>query len=192
VPSERHTHHVLYHCDLLASSEHVSLLTVGDDRMALEGRCVLPLGDVPCDIEYRMGVDLTIETVHLEATIHANGHRREVVIDADHGAWSIDGTADEKLAGCSYLDLGWTPVTNTVAIRNLGLDVGESADITAAWFRFPELRLETDVQTYTREEEGIWRYQAGEFDFLLEVDAETGIVTKYGEDLWESVAGTRT
>lgn len=190
--SERHTHHVLWHCDLLASAEHVSLLTVGDDRMAVEGRCVMPLGDVPCDIGYRMGIDLGIETAHLEATIHANGHKREVVVDVDHGAWSVDGTADEKLAGCTHLDLGWTPITNTVAIRSFDLEVGEATTITSARFRFPELRFEPEEQTYTRESEDTWRYQAGPFEYLLTVDAETGIVTKYGDDLWESVAGTRS
>jgi uncharacterized protein len=190
--SERHTHHVLWHCDLLASAEHVSLLTVGDDRMAVEGRCVMPLGDVPCDIGYRMGIDLGIETIHLEATIHANGHKRELVVDADHGAWSIDGKADEKLAECTHIDLGWTPITNTVAIRSFDLEVGESATITSARFRFPELRFEAEDQTYTREAEDTWRYEGGPFEYLLTVDAETGIVTKYGDDLWESVAGTRT
>lgn len=194
MPSERHTHHVLYHCDLLASAEHVSLLTVGDDRLAIEGRCVMPLGDVPCDIGYRMGIDLAIETIHLEATIHANGHRREVAIDADHGAWSLDGKPDEKLAGCSHVDLGWTPITNTVAMRAIGLDlpVGESATITSARFRFPELRFDPEQQTYTRESEATWRYQGGPFEYLLTVEPETGIVTEYGDDLWKSVAGTRS
>ena len=95
-----------------------------------------------------------------------------------------------KLAGCTDLDLGWTPVTNGVAIRGLGLEVGESAEIRAAWFRFPELRFDPDLQRYTRESETTWRYQAGEYEFLLEADPVTGIVTRYGEDLWQSVVAT--
>ena len=188
--SERQQHHVLWHSAVVASTEHASILTVGDDRTAVESRIVLPLGDVPCDIEYRMGVDTTTDTVHLEATIHANGHRREVVIDAKAGVWTIDGSIDEKLAGCTDLDLGWTPVTNGIAIRALGLEVGETAELNAAWFRFPELRLEPDGQRYTRETADRWRYQASGFDFLLQADPVTGIVTRYGEDLWQSVVAT--
>ena len=190
--SDRHQHHVLWHCGLLASSEHASILTVGDDRTAVEGRVVLPLGDVPCDITYRLGVDAGIETIHMEATVHAAGHRRQVVVDAVERVWTVDGEVDEALEGCTDIDLGWSPITNTIPMRRLGLDVGESAEITAAWFRFPELELEPNRQRYTRKAENLWRYQAGDFDFELVVDPESGLITKYGDDLWEAVAGKRT
>ena len=36
------------------------------------------------------------------------------------------------LDGCPDVDFGWTPATNTVPIRRLGLEVGETASITAA------------------------------------------------------------
>jgi len=59
--------------------------------------------------------------------------------------------------------------------------------VTTAWFRFPELRLETLQQIYTRLAERTYRYEAtvdGEpFAALLETDV-SGIVLHY-QGLWE-------
>jgi hypothetical protein len=93
-----------------------------------------------------------------------------------------------KLAGALDVDLGFTPATNTLPIRRLALAVGESAPVRSAWLRFPELRLEPLEQTYTREAEQRFRYQAlvdGElFTARLDTDA-FGRVLRY-EGLWEA------
>lgn len=53
------------------------------------------------------------------------------------------------IQGCVDIDLGWTPSTNTLPIRRLQLGVGTSSGpITAAWVRFPELKLEPLPQEY--------------------------------------------
>lgn len=106
------------------------------------------------------------------------------------GGWTQDGIALPELAGALDVDLGFTPATNTLPIRRLGLAVGESAAVRSAWLRFPELRLEPLEQTYTREAERTFRYRAlvdGEpFVARLDVDA-FGRVTRY-EGLWEMEA----
>jgi hypothetical protein len=104
------------------------------------------------------------------------------------GRWARDGSAVPELNGAADVDLGFTPATNTLPIRRLGLGVGESAPVRSAWLRFPELRLEPLDQTYTRESERSFRYRAivdGEpFVALLETDA-FGRVLRY-EGLWEA------
>ena len=88
------------------------------------------------------------------------------------------------------MDLGFTPATNTLPLRRLGLAVGESAAVRSAWLRFPELRHEPLEQTYTREAARTFRYRAivdGEpFVARLDIDA-FGRVTRY-EGLWEMEA----
>ncbi len=94
--------------------------------------------------------------------------------------------ARDDLAGCIDVDLGITPSTNTLPIRRLNLQVGESADVTAAWVRFPELTVEPLAQRYTRLDERRYRYESTTgFSAELEVD-ELGLVVRYG-DIWERV-----
>ena len=54
------------------------------------------------------------------------------------GAWTVDGAATRELRGCTDVDLGCSPSTNTLPIRRLRLGIGASQTIQAAWIRFPE------------------------------------------------------
>ena len=121
----------------------------------------------------------------------ANGSPVRFSLAADGaGGWTGDGIALPELAGALDVDLGFTPVTNTLPIRRLGLAVGESAAVRSAWLRFPELRLEPLEQTYTREAERTFRYRAvvdGE-PFVARLDIDPfGRVMRY-EGLWEMEA----
>ena len=92
------------------------------------------------------------------------------------------------VAGCLDVDLAFTPATNILPLRRLGLAVGESREMTAAWVRFPDLSVEPLAQRYTRLDERRVRYESrgGSFTADLEVD-ELGLVVRY-PPLWERVA----
>jgi hypothetical protein len=94
-----------------------------------------------------------------------------------------------EVAGCLDVDLAFTPATNLLPLRRLGLAVGEGRDATAAWVRFPELDIQPLPQRYTRLAERLVRYESrgGAFTADLEVD-ELGLVMRY-PPLWELVAG---
>jgi hypothetical protein len=90
--------------------------------------------------------------------------------------------------GLFDVDFEISPVTNSLSIRRLNLKVGESAQSTAVWVRFPGLRLERLRQRYTRIDDTRYRYEAPELGFTsqLEVD-KAGLIVKYG-DLWMRIA----
>jgi hypothetical protein len=73
-----------------------------------------------------------------------------------------------------------TPFTNTLAIRRLGLKVGQAAEIKVAYVLVPELRLRAAPQRYTRLAERRWRFDGLDLDFTadLTVDAD-GFVVEY-------------
>jgi hypothetical protein len=104
------------------------------------------------------------------------------------GHWTLNGAPLPLVEGALDIDLGFTPATNLLPIRRLGLAVGECADVRTAWVRFPELRVEALEQSYAREAERIFRYDAlvdGErFQARLDTD-EFGRVLLY-EGLWEA------
>lgn len=179
-------HHILWHCSLLSSSEH-ALLAESEDGYRLQGVAVLPLGELPCHIDYAVAVDRRWRPSQARATITTPSGTREIVLRSHRGdGWEVDGELMSYLDGCPDVDFGWTPATNTVPIRRLGLDVGETASITAAWVRFPELDVVASEQRYRRLAIDRWQYTSGEYDYELVIDPDTGLVLSYGDDLWRA------
>ncbi|MFT4039241.1 MAG: putative glycolipid-binding domain-containing protein [Thermomicrobiales bacterium] len=85
-----------------------------------------------------------------------------------------------RIQGLIDIDIQATPATNTLPIRRLNLAVGESAEVTAAWFRLPEFQLEPLRQRYTRVSEDTYHYEAPDHEFTatLTVD-DLGLVVDY-------------
>ena len=104
------------------------------------------------------------------------------------GHWTLNGNPLPQVGGALDIDLGFTPATNLLPIRRLALAVGERATVRTAWVRFPELRVEVLEQSYERESDRIFRYEAwvdgGRFQARLDTD-EFGRVLLY-EGLWEA------
>ncbi len=185
---DRIEHHILWHCLLLSSSEHAFLLE-NDDGYQLQGVAALPLGELPCHIDYAVAVDRQWRPSQARATIATPSGARQIVLRSRHGdGWDVDGEPASHLDGCQDVDLGWTPATNTVPIRRLGLEVGQTVSITAAWVRFPELDVVASEQRYRRLAIDRWQYTSGEYDYQLVTDPATGLVLSYGDDLWRAAA----
>jgi len=100
--------------------------------------------------------------------------------DAATSTWTLNGEPQPQVKGCIDVDLGFSPITNTLPIRRLDLPVREGADVRAAWLRFPEMRLEPLDQRYARVDVHCYRYESdrGRFSASLKVD-EKGIVVQY-------------
>jgi len=185
---DRLEHYVVWHCAALESSEYASLIP-HQDGYELRGTAVFPLEGVPCLIEYEVAVDLGWSAVSADARVSTpEGVGRIRLTSEGSGRWTLGGQAAPHLAGCTDLDLGWTPATNTVPIRRLDPEIGESVAIIAAWIRVPELDVVANDQRYTRLAADRWRYRSGDYDFELLTDVSSGLVLEYGEDLWRAAA----
>lgn len=177
--------HVLWHCAELASSEHARVQLRGPS-MSAEGVAALALGDEPCDLSYRVDVGPLATSAVVDVRTPAGSRRLE--LSGRDGQWTVDGQPAPHLAGCTEVDLGWTPATNTTAIRRLDLDVGGEGTVRVAWLRFPELVVEAADQRYGRVAEDRWRFGSEGFAAELVIDPITGVVRAYGDDLWRAVA----
>ena len=81
------------------------------------------------------------------------------------------------MPGSLDVDLGMTPSTNTSVIRRLGLAVDRSAELTAAWVRFPGLTVEPLRQRYTRVATHGYLYESlreGGVVFQARIDVDLG------------------
>lgn len=172
---------VLWTSAELGSAEHVVIDRHADGAL-LSGITVVAFDHQPAHIRFSVSVDADWRTQSVDVEVVGQG-RAAIQMRVDEAGWTVNGVRRTDLAGCVDVDLGWTPATNTLPIRRLGLEVGESVEITAAWLRFPELVVVASQQRYVREGESTWRYVSGEHDFVLETN-DHSVVTTYGEGLW--------
>jgi hypothetical protein len=103
-------------------------------------------------------------------------------------SWLVDGAPDLRLDGCAEPDLGITPSTNALALRRLDLAIGQAADITCAWVKFPAFAIEPALQRYERLGEREYRYTnvGSGFTATLTVD-ELALPVSY-QGIWARIA----
>ena len=166
--------------DANAAEEHCTL-TLRDSGLSLVGTVLGAEDGVPVRIEYRVLTDPRGFTTAVHVRDLRGFEVRTLALAREaKGAWTVDGAAARALKGCSDVDLGCSPSTNTLPIRRLRLGVGASKTIQAAWVRFPDLTVHKAPQTYTRLDESTYRYESATFEAELVVDDQS-VVTEYAE-----------
>lgn len=171
----------------LPSLEHFRLRDDGDS-FRLEGRVLLAVDGEPAEATYEVVCSRSWLTREAHVRVQrALGMRTVELRREEGGRWWVDDERRADLDGIADVDLGFTPSTNTLPVCRLELEVGSSADLRAAWVRFPELTVEVLEQRYARTAPTAYRYESrgGRFTADLTVD-EHGVVVSYG-DLWERV-----
>lgn len=166
--------------DEVATHEHCTL-TLRGGGLSLVGTILGAEDGLPVRIEYRVLADGTGLTTAAHVRDLRGFDTRTIALERDaKGNWMVDGQPMRALKGCTDIDLGCSPSTNTLPIRRLRLVVGASRTIQAAWVRFPELAVVKAAQTYTRLDEFTYRYASGAFEAELTVD-DDGLVASYSE-----------
>jgi uncharacterized protein len=104
----------------------------------------------------------------------------------DNGIWTMNDEPVAAVAGCIDVDLNFSPSTNLLPIRRLNLNIGDEAEVRAAWLRFPSLALEPLVQTYTRLDTNRYRYSSAGGSFVAEIEVDAlGFPIEYA-GLWRA------
>lgn len=106
-----------------------------------------------------------------------------VELESDGAGNWVDGSANPllQLAGAIDIDISVTPFTNTLPIRRLRLQAGQSADILAVYVQLPGLSVATDRQRYTCiEPKRLYRYESLDSDFTRDIEIDDhGLVVTY-------------
>lgn len=148
--------------------------------------------DQPCRLEYVIVCDASWNTMlaRVSGWVGKETVNIELAIDSERN-WRLNGVERPAVAGCTDLDLNFSPCTNLLPVRRLNLSIGQEAPVKAAWLRFPSFELEPLAQVYRRVGESTYRYESGGGSFVaeLEVDA-VGFVTNY-PGFWLAEATTQ-
>lgn len=181
--------------------------TIFDTRNGMSARGVMvaagPL--LPHICRYRLVTDEHWATALLEVETEGAGWWRQVRLEHAAGRWRVTAveqghldraigatgrSAAAPIPGCETpeqltdaldVDLGYSPLFNTLPIRRLGLGSatpGTAHRILVAWVDVPTLVVTAAEQTYTAVDGGNAHFASGTFQTDLQLDAD-GFVTKY-------------
>ena len=157
-----------------------------DSEWRLKGTAVFLYEGRTCRLSYLISCNAMWQT--RSAVISGSVGEEDLNLDLSvdqHRRWQVNGVAKSVVDGCVDLDLNFSPSTNLLPIRRLNLEVGQHAEVKAAWLRFPSFELEPLSQVYERLGEFKYRYSSRGADFVAELTVnKVGFVTNYPQ-LWE-------
>jgi hypothetical protein len=157
----------------------------------LEGTAVFSYEHRPCRLAYHVICDAAWHT--LSARVEGRVGQDEVALmlvpDRDQ-RWWLNEDEVQAVRGCTDIDLNFSPSTNIIPIKRLHLAVGETAEVKAAWLKFPSFKLEPLQQRYSRLEEMLYRYESGSGQFRADLRTnQDGFVIDY-PDIWTAEAAS--
>ncbi len=183
-----------------AGAEHAICVERGGLRARGTALAATP---VPYACRYEVLTDDSWATTRCEVTVEGAGFLRSVRLERAAGRWRVTATeqgnldaallaaghprADQPgceepgtLAAALDIDLGGSPLANTLPIRRLGLldRPGERHTIEVAWILVPSLEVIASTQTYRANGDGTVRFTSGTFAADITVD-ERGYVRHY-------------
>ncbi len=183
-----------------AGAEHVTCVERNGLRARGTALCAEP---VPYTCRYEIVTDAAWASTRCEVTDDGAGFTRSVRLEHAAGRWRVTanelgnldaallaaGSARTEQPGCEEpgrlgdaldVDLGGSPLTNTLPIRRLGMldRPGAKHTLEVAWILVPSLEVVPATQTYELIAPGTVRFSSGSFAADMTVD-ERGYVLHY-------------
>jgi len=153
-------------------------------RWILDGTVIGSFDGEPFDVRYAVLCQQVWSTSQVEVSAMIGTRVLGLELVRDKRRWFIDATESPEQHESFDVDLGFSPATNSLPIRRLDLDVGDSSEIRTAWVRFPEMTVEPFPQRYTRLAEHRFLYESLTSDFKAELTVDDlGLVTDY-QGIW--------
>jgi hypothetical protein len=160
-----------------------------EGEVVADGTIIMVEDNLPLRITYaiRCAPNWAVRQVSIQVEGYAAPRRRLTADGLGHWA-KTPGRPQPALDGCIDVDIAATPFTNTLPIRRLALQPGESAEIKVAYITIPELAYYTAMQRYTcleaRPEGRRYRYESLSSGFTAEITVDAaGLVVDYA-DIW--------
>jgi hypothetical protein len=164
--------------------EHLRLVT-SDGGVVANGLVIGLEAGRPFRISYEIRCDERWRVREVRAAA-PDSERPVLELLADgEGHWQRRGGEPmPELEGCIDIDISATPFTNTLPIRRLGLEPGESEELTVTYIRVPELLVGPERQRYgcleAQTDGGLYRFEALPSGFTAELPVDTeGLVIDY-------------
>jgi len=161
-----------------AGLEHVDIRPA-DGGLDISGVVIAQEDGTQFGLSYRLKLDALwhMRDVLVKTT---SGHVLHLESDG-HGHWRENGKDQPALQGCIDIDIQATPITNTLPVRRLDLETGESMEIRLCYITVPDLTVFASSQRYTALEAGsLYRFESLEDGFTVDLPVDQdGFVLDY-------------
>lgn len=132
-------------------------------------------------VEYLVKTNELYETVYLDVkSLHDNKIQQLKLNGDGKGNWTSNGKISEQFTGCIDVDIPLTPFTNTLPIKRLALNKGQSQEIKVIYFDILEASIKAVNQKYTCLSKTSYHYEnvPNDFEATIQVD-DLGFVVDY-------------
>lgn len=173
---------------VLGSIEYATIMEQ-NSNWTIESTVLIASEKIPgCKIQYSIKLSKNWELDIAVVEIDKLGLKKVLIIELDEEkTWIINKKRDDRFSACTDIDLGFSPMTNTIPIRRLELKKGETISLSACWLEFPSFKLKPLEQKYTCLDENTYLYESGtNFKATLQVD-KMKIVKDYPK-VWQMIA----
>jgi hypothetical protein len=165
--------------------ERFEFLRAGDEWI-FRGTILTLAHDAAAEARYEITCDRSFRTKAANVFFRDAAGERSLQIVSEDGRWLENGAENQTVRGAIDIDLGWSPSTNTLPIRRLGLEIGQtSGEFIAAWVRFPELTLQPLPQEYLRLGDRKYRYSSRGGAFVAELLVDDHDLVLDYEGFWQ-------
>lgn len=129
--------------------EHVKILA-NNEGINADGLMIHLNDTETLRMRYRIHCDTSWQIHRAELMKLDETDERLLLLSDGNGTWRNErDTPIDELNGCRDIDIHFSPFTNTLAIRRLNLQSGESAKIEAVFIAGNTMQLTTASQRYT-------------------------------------------
>ncbi|MBP0579557.1 putative glycolipid-binding domain-containing protein [Labrys sp. LIt4] len=159
-----------------------------DDGWDIAGNAVFDHQGDAANLAYRLNCDRS--WLSRKATIGGWIGSRDIHIlieRAADGHWYVNGEKNVDFRGLVDIDLGFTPASNTNAIRRMNLEKGRQSESVAVWLDTEDWSVKALPQVYRRLDANTYDYSSPLHEYQAELSvSEFGLVVEYPA-LWRMI-----
>lgn len=160
-----------------------------DDGCVISGTALYLDGVRPTKFDYRVHCNSDWSSCSAWVSGWVGSEKKAFSISCDaEGKWLMDGAGVPGVAGLLDVDLGFTPATNTNAIRRLNLDVGEEQETTAVWLDTEDWCFKPLMQWYRRLSKTEYAYSSPSHDYTATLVTDDFNIVQVYPQLWEAIS----
>ena len=139
----------------------------------------------PAQLTYDVRADSRWHTRHAQLDGRVDDQAVRIRVRRLRSSWEVNGDVSDTARQCLDLDLGFTPATNLLQLRRIALEIGEAAEVQAAWLDVPAGSLEVLTQRYERRTATTYWYEAPRFEYAALLEVSTAGFPRRYPGLWE-------
>jgi len=172
--------------------EHLKVITK-KDLVVFDGIIIRRMEDNKTyRVAYMITCDIIFQFRKIELTLEGES-KKELSLNLDKtGLWYDEkGMWHQELDGCHEPDINFTPLTNTLPINRLNLEIGETKQIKTAYIALPQMTISPVIQSYeclAKDENGaIYLYKNLTSNYEAELSVNAGSFVKEYPGLFKMI-----